>query len=427
MIGAALLCSLASLLPQEGLSPERFARKLSRLSSRPELSPDPTNSVADDERAARFGRALFFDPRLSPDERFSCATCHDPAKAFTDGHPLALGRETLTRNAPTLLDVGRRRWLFWDGRTDSLWAQVRHPLESALEMDGDRLALAHLIQSDESYRSQYEALFGRAPELADAGRFPAHAKPMPKDKEDPRHLAWERMTTEDRAQIDALLVNVSKSLAAYQRRLETGRSKFDEFASAYLAGDASGGGHLSAEARRGLGLFLDKGQCTLCHMGPELTDEEFHHLAVPPLNDELPIDQGRHLGAILVKRDPFNASGEHSDQREGEAADFVQLLISDADQFGEMRTPSLRNVARTAPYMHQGQFKTLEEVVRFYSTLEGAQRTGHHQELTLTPAEFTPEEERDLIAFLRSLGAPLSDPSWATDPQLDAAPKGAPR
>jgi len=92
-----------------------------------------------------------------------------------------------------------------------------------------------------------------------------------------------------------------------------------------------------------------------------------------------------------------------------------------------MRTPSLRNVARTAPYMHQGQFKTLEEVVRFYSTLEGAQRTGHHQELTLTPAEFTPEEERDLIAFLRSLGAPLSDPSWATDPQLDAAPKGAPR
>jgi len=303
MIGAALLCSLASLLPQEGLSPERFARKLSRLSSRPELSPDPTNSVADDERAARFGRALFFDPRLSPDERFSCATCHDPAKAFTDGHPLALGRETLTRNAPTLLDVGRRRWLFWDGRTDSLWAQVRHPLESALEMDGDRLALAHLIQSDESYRSQYEALFGRAPELADAGRFPAHAKPMPKDKEDPRHLAWERMTTEDRAQIDALLVNVSKSLAAYQRRLETGRSKFDEFASAYLAGDASGGGHLSAEARRGLGLFLDKGQCTLCHMGPELTDEEFHHLAVPPLNDELPIDQGRHLGAILVKRE----------------------------------------------------------------------------------------------------------------------------
>jgi cytochrome c peroxidase len=417
MISAALLCSLATLLPQEGLTPERFAKKLTRLSPRPELIPDPTNSVADDERAARFGRALFFDVRLSPDERFSCATCHDPAKAFTDGHPLALGRETLIRNAPTLLDVGRRRWLFWDGRADSLWAQVRHPLESALEMDSDRLALAHLINSDVSYRLQYEALFGRAPDLADAARFPAHAKPMPKDKEDHRHLAWERMKAEDRAQIDGLLVNVSKSLAAYQRRLRTGASKFDQFASAYLRGDESGGEHLSAEARRGLELFLGKGQCTLCHMGPELTDEEFHHIAVPPLNDELPIDQGRYLGATLVRRDPFNAEGAHSDERDGDAADFVRLLISDADQFGELRTPSLRNVARTAPYMHQGQFKTLEEVVHFYSTLEGAQRTGHHQELTLTPAELTPQEERDLVSFLRTLSAPLSDPAWAEDPR----------
>jgi cytochrome c peroxidase len=416
MISAAILCSLACALPQEGLSPERFARKLSRLSPRPELSPDPTNAFALDERAARFGRALFFDARLSPDGSFSCATCHDPARAFTDGRPLSLGRELLTRNAPTLLDVGRRRWLFWDGRADSLWAQARHPLESPIEMDGDRLALAHLLQSDAGYRAKYEELFGRLPELMDGARFPARAKPMPKHERDPRHLAWERMTTDDRAQIDALLSNVSKSLAAFQRRLQTGRSKFDEFASAYLGGDAAGGGHLSAEARRGLELFLGKGQCTLCHMGPELTDEEFHHIAVPPLNEELPIDQGRHLGAILVKRDPFNASGEHSDQPEGETADFVRLLISDADQFGEMRTPSLRNVARTAPYMHQGQFKTLEEVVHFYSTLEGAQRTGHHQELTLTPANFTVPEAQDLVSFLRTLSAPLSEPKWGEAP-----------
>ncbi len=427
MIGAALLCSLACALPQEGLSPARFARKLSRLSPRPELRPDPTNAMADNERAARFGRALFFDPRLSRDESFSCATCHDPALAFTDGRSLAEGRVKLARNSPTLLNVGRRRWLFWDGRADSLWAQARHPLESPIEMDGDRLALARLIASDAGYRVQYEALFGPAPQLTDSARFPAHAKPMPEDKDDPRHLAWERMKDDDRALADAVLVNVSKSLAAYQRRLKTGESKFDEFASAYLAGDVSGGGHLSAEARRGLELFFSKGQCTLCHMGPELTDEEFHHLAVPPLNEELPIDQGRHLGAILVKRDSFNASGEHSDQREGEAADFVQLLISDADQFGEMRTPSLRNVADTAPYMHQGQFKTLEEVVHFYSTLEGAQRTGHHQELTLTPAEFTPKEEKDLVSFLRSLSAPLTDPSWARAPKPESEPRDAPR
>ncbi|MCH2106432.1 MAG: cytochrome-c peroxidase, partial [Planctomycetes bacterium] len=156
MNGAAILFTLAALLPQDGLSPERFARKLSRISPRPELRPDPTNAVSDDERAARFGQALFFDARLSPDGRFSCATCHDPALAFTDGRSLPEGRGLLTRNTPTLFDVGRRRWLFWDGRTDTLWAQIRHPLESAHEMDGDRLALAHLVRSDESYSAQYE-------------------------------------------------------------------------------------------------------------------------------------------------------------------------------------------------------------------------------------------------------------------------------
>ena len=423
MIVAAVLFSIVCAAPQDGLSPERLARKLSRLSPRAELAPDPTNAVADDERAARLGRALFFDNRLSPDGKFSCATCHDPARAFTDGRSLAEGRKTLTRHVPALLDVGRRRWLFWDGRTDSLWAQLRHPLENPIEMDGDRLALAHLITSDPALRADYEGLFGPAPDLTDGARFPAHARPGPKKGTDLRKRAWEAMSTEDRASIDTLLANTGKALAAFQRRLGTANSPFDDFARAYLGGDRSGDGHLSDEARRGLELFLGKGRCTLCHMGPELTDEEFHHIAVPPLNDELPIDAGRYLGATLVREDPFNAWSAHSDERDGEAADFVRLLISDADQFGEVRTPSLRNVARTAPYMHQGQFASLEEVVHFYSTLEGAQRTGHHQELTLKPAEFTADEEEDIVAFLRSLSAPLAEPSWAVDPRAGA--KGA--
>jgi len=421
MIVAAVIFSIVCAAPQDGLSPERLARKLSRLSPRAELAPDPTNAVADDERAARLGRALFFDSRLSPDGKFSCATCHDPERAFTDGRSLAEGRETLTRHVPTLLDVGRRRWLFWDGRADSLWSQLRHPLENPIEMDGDRLALAHLITSDKTLRTSYERLFGPSPDLSDSARFPAHARPGPEKGEDPRQRAWEGMTPEDRTSIDTLLANVGKSLAAFQRKLATKDSAFDEFARAYLGGDRSGDGRLTEEARRGLELFLGKGQCTLCHMGPELTDEEFHHIAVPPLNDDLPLDAGRYLGATLVREDPFNAGGAHSDERDGEAADFVSLLTSDADQFGEIRTPSLRNVARTAPYMHQGQFATLEEVVRFYSTLEGAQRTGHHQELTLKPAEFTAAEEEDLVAFLRSLSAPLAEPSWSVDPHAETS------
>jgi len=427
-IKATLLLSTLLLSTQDGLSPERLARKLRRMSPRTELAQDPTNRVADHQEAALLGKALFFDTRLSPDGRFACATCHEPERAFTDGKALPEGRGEITRNSPTLLNVGRRRWLFWDGRADSLWAQFRHPLENPVEMDGDRLALAHLITTDADLRRRYEGLFGTPPDLSDEGRFPAHARPG-ESVEDDRVRAWTKMSAGDRATINTLLANTGKALAAYQRKLETAESSFDRYVRAYLSGDKAGGGHLTPAAQRGVQIFLGKGKCTLCHMGSELTDEEFHHLAVPPLNKELPADIGRYLGAKLVKSEPFNASGTHSDQRTGEAADFVNLLKADADQFGELRTPSLRNVAKTAPYMHQGQFTSLEEVVRFYSTLEGAQRTGHHQELTLTPANFTETEEHDLIEFLRSLSAPLAEPHWGERPSPEGVPneKGAPR
>ncbi|MDE0892880.1 MAG: cytochrome-c peroxidase, partial [Planctomycetota bacterium] len=112
-IKATLLLSTLLLSTQDGLSPERLARKLQRMSPRAELAQDPTNRVADNEEAALLGKALFFDTRLSSDGRFSCATCHDPERAFTDGKALPEGRGEITRNSPTLLNVGRRRWLFW--------------------------------------------------------------------------------------------------------------------------------------------------------------------------------------------------------------------------------------------------------------------------------------------------------------------------
>jgi cytochrome c peroxidase len=416
IIKATLLLSALLLSAQDGLSPERLARKLRRMSPRAELAADPTNRVADNMEAALLGKALFFDPRLSSDGRFSCATCHDPERAFTDGRALPDGRGEIGRNSPTLLNVGRRRWLFWDGRADSLWAQFRHPLENPVEMDGDRLALAHLITTDTALKRRYTEVFGATPDLSDDDRFPARARPGATNAEDERAIAWREMRAQDQSTINTLLANTGKALAAYQRKLETAESPFDRYVRAYLSGDETGGGHISPKARRGVEVFLGKGKCTLCHMGSELTDEEFHHLAVPSLNNELPIDIGRYLGAKLVKSEPFNAASVHSDQREGEAADFVSLLKADADQFGELRTPSLRNVAETAPYMHQGQFTSLEEVVHFYSTLEGAQRTGHHQELTLTPANFTEAEEGELLAFLRSLSAPLVEPQWGESP-----------
>ena len=209
-IKATLLLSALLLSTQDGLSPERLARKLRRMSPRAELAQDPTNRVADSNEAALLGKALFFDARLSPDGRFSCATCHDPERAFTDGKALPEGRGQITRNSPTLLNVGRRRWLFWDGRADSLWAQFRHPLENPVEMDGDRLALAHLITTDTALRKRYEDVFATPPDLSDSARFPAHARPGETAAEDERALAWAQMSAEDQATINTLLANSSR-------------------------------------------------------------------------------------------------------------------------------------------------------------------------------------------------------------------------
>ena len=140
-------------------------------------------------------------------------------------------------------------------------------------------------------------------------------------------------------------------------------------------------------------------------------------IGVAPLGGGAPTDPGRHAGAALVARDPFNALGIHSDARGGEAADKLELLARAPRNWGEFKTPTLRNTARTAPYMHQGQMATLHDVLRYYSTLEGMVQLGHHQESILVPLKLADGELDDLVAFLESL----------TDVELDPTLLAAPR
>jgi cytochrome c peroxidase len=115
------------------LSAENLA-EVYQLSPLPELPPSPTNAHADDPAAAAFGQRLFYDKRLSANGEISCATCHDPAKGFSDGKPLAEGLGGVPRHTNALWNVGHQRWFFWDGRADSLWAQSLQPLQSEVEM-----------------------------------------------------------------------------------------------------------------------------------------------------------------------------------------------------------------------------------------------------------------------------------------------------
>lgn len=386
--------------------------QIQRMAAVPELPDDPTNRFANDVRAAEFGHHLFFDTRLSPSNTVSCATCHDPALDFTDGRAVAQGTGTNTRNTPTVLNAAYHRWLTWDGRADSLWAQALEPMENDVEMGGDRLSVVRLVATDPALRAQYEALFGSLPDVS-AESLPTHARPRRDGLRDAWSEAWDQIEPTQQAAITAAFVNIGKSIGAYQRKLISTNAPFDRFVAAAESGSYERSNEFSDSAARGLALFVGEAGCWECHAGPMLTTGEFHDIGVPPVAGGMPTDSGRFAGADRVMADPFNAAGEHSDAQDASQARLVRSLLNSPDNWGRFRTPSLREVSRTAPYMHEGQFATLEDVVQYYSTLEGAVQLDHHQEVVLAPLGLTPQEQADLVAFLRSLDGEPRGPEWA--------------
>ena len=401
---AALICAAGPPRPQADDGPvfsEKHARRVARLSPLGPVPPDPTNRFADDPAAAHLGQYLFFDEGLSGNGEVSCATCHVPEQGFTDGKPLAEAIGKGTRHTPTLLNVAYHRWFFWDGRADSLWSQALGPIENPVEMGSSRAAVAHHLAADPALARAYERVFGALPDLAGV---PADARPGP----GAAGQAWETLTAARRDAIDRVFANVGKAIAAYERRLVRRESPFDRFAAALAKGDERGIAAYPAAAKRGLLLFVGRGNCTLCHNGANLTDGEFHNTSAPPLGGGALEDPGRYDGTKLLKADPFNAAGRFSDDPNGAQADRVRRLRRSSESWGEFKTPTLRNLSKRGPYMHQGQFATLADVVEFYSTLEGAAGRNHHQEQVLVPLRLNPDESSDLVAFLESLdGAPL--------------------
>ena len=381
---------------------ERELRRILRLSPLGPPPPDPSNARADDPRAARFGERLFFDRRLSAGGTRSCATCHDPRKAWTDGQRHSDADARFPRNVPSLRNSAHNRWYYWDGRADSAWSQALGPLENERELAGNRLALLHLIAGDRSLRKSYQEVFGPLPDgVHDPARFPPAARPIPEQPEHPLQRAWAAMTAEDRQAANVVFTNIGKAIAAFERGIEVGETPFDRLVRGLRRGDATATRELSPAAIRGLKLFVGRGECILCHSGPNLSDGEFHDVGIA-LGSGQRIDPGRHRGVLTLLRSPFTRAGSHADAETPNAP--IQFLDAQTEQLGQFKTPTLRGVADTAPYMHDGRFDTLEQVVRFYSTRDGASPLGHPTTL-LRPLRLTDPEIADLVAFLRSLSA----------------------
>jgi cytochrome c peroxidase len=351
---------------------------------------DPSNRVSGNADAIALGARLFFEPRLSPSGTVLCASCHVPYLAWQDGRAVAHGLETATRNTQSLLNARYNRWFGWSGAGDSLWAQSLRPILEAREMGGSLAHAAAVVRGDRQYACGYEQAFGAPPPGAD----------------------------------EALFADLGKALAAFQETLVSGRSAFDEFRDALERGDLEAQARYPRAAQRGLRIFVGKGACNACHVGPGFTNGEFHDIGIRFFVAGGGVDPGRHEGVKRLQASPFNLLGRYNDERKGQAGDGEAAPASatktrhvalEHRNFGEFKVPSLRDVARTAPYMHNGSLATLADVVRHYSELN-LDRLHADGESVLRPLRLAPQESADLVAFLESLSgrdaapAPLRAP-----------------
>ena len=365
---------------------------------------DETNSISGNTDAIAVGKTLFFNKRLSGDNQYSCASCHNPEKSWTDGKDINNLRGTpLKRNTPSLWNLAWSRWYFWDGRADTLWLQALGPIESHIEQDGSRIKVARLMQEDTDLRLAYERLFGKFPASLDLKKLPMSGKPVPENPEHPDQQAWNTLTPEQQQAVNHVFANTGKLIAAFEETIISNNSQFDHFTVGLQENDEEMQQALSLAAQRGLKLFIGKAKCYLCHSGPNLSDSEFHGvMTASSLDKKSSDDQGRYAVIPELLNNEFNSKGPYSDAPAGKPGklEYVYRSIELRDKF---KTPILRNIAQTAPYMHTGEVAELKTVIKGCNLSAIKLGTKKHVEVSLLAKELNEVERKDLEEFLNAL------------------------
>lgn len=391
----------------EGLFTREEVAEIKLLTTALPTPHDETNEVSGNKRAARLGQFLFFDKRLSKDGAVACSSCHDPKHGFSIPHALGTGQASTPRHPPGLINVAHQAWFDWDGKSDSLWSQASRPLESPAEHGISRTFVAHHVATDPALRSAYEEVFATTlPSIEEAKSWPLTAMPTPETPASPAQKAWDAMSDAQRAQVMVIFTNTLKTLAAYQEQLVTFDSAFDNWARGISGRESTASDAMSPEAKRGLKRFLARGQCITCHNGPLFSDMDFHNVGLGS-RAWLPegIDHGRREGVQIVKESELNALGAYSASRTGKRAKWTKFLQPTPEDNGQFRTPGLRGVAQTPPYMHGGHLDSLMDVVLFYTHLDEKVQTGHRED-SLEEVPLGPEHRKELVAFLEALDPP---------------------
>lgn len=304
-----------------------------------------------DPNAVKLGKMLFFENRISGDADISCSKCHIPEKGWTDGESLSTGYPGTRyfRNTPTILNVAYKSYLYWDGRLggDDLATQARDSINDSHFLSADGRIMLERMKQIPEYADLFAKIYGA----------------------------------------DPYLTSMTQALAAFESTLVSTNVPFDR----YLKGDQNA---LSAAARQGLALFSGKAGCIRCHNGPLLSDQKTHNVGVPE-NPEVFGDPFRVI--TLRSMTKFLGVPNYSNLRR-DPGNFA--VTKDYKDFGKFVTPGLREVSRTAPYMHNGMLPTLEAVVDFYAA--GGGKADNKSPL-LEPLTLTGEDKAALVEFLKSL------------------------
>src|ERR1051325_36130 len=305
------------------------------------------------------GQMLYFDKRLSIDGTVSCATCHDPANAFTDHNAIAVGVSNRggTRNTPTILNAMFSDRLFWDGRAGSLEEQTKQPLTNSLEMGMENNpAVVARVSSVPGYQQRFKRVFGR-----------------------------EGITID----------TIAKAIAAFERTQVSANAPFDRF----ISGDATA---ITTAQKQGWELFRGKAKCIECHAfnadSPFFTDFKFHNTGIVAQN--LSFERLTVLANQITdpsRKTQDSASLAHT----RDVTELGRYLVTkQPEDVGAYKTPTLRDIELTTPYMHDGSIKTLIDVVRFYN---GGGHANANLDERIRPLNLNEKELNDLVEFMRAL------------------------
>lgn len=344
---------LAAALAAWGVSASDTQTQVPDIGPLPAVEADPDNPPT--EARLALGRALFFDNRISASGTMNCATCHLPHQGWTVQTPLSPANpgQVERRNSPTLINVGYNKALIWDGRAFPLETQAIGSTKNPLHKGQDIDKLMATFKADPAMVRMFQEAYGSEPNPDDYG----------------------------------------KALAVFQRHfIVTGPSPFDR----YVEGDETA---MDAAAVRGMALFKGKGNCIACHNGPNFTDSGFYNIGLkdnPLLADEV------HQKVLK-----FDAKRTKNADWETITSDPGRYLIThDQGDWGRFKTPTLRNLADTPPYTHDGRYRTLDEVIDHYD--RGGDTT-RNQDPRIKPLHLSSDQKQDLKAFLLALRGPLPD------------------